>query len=201
MARKIIAILTAVAAATLVVGVAWASSGDDTSTSVTGAGSSTSTSADTATSDTSNISTPTTSDDTTSTSDVTVTTSGSTTSTTSDDTTSTSSGSTTSTSIGNTTSTSSGSTTSTSVDDNGGGQGPPDGQSTYSIPGLGTVTIAVQSGSLILVNVTAPGWTVVIEKEESDRIEIEFTNGEAEAEFEARIRGSLIEVEAEVDPD
>lgn len=77
----------------------------------------------------------------------------------------------------------------------------PDGQSTYAIPGLGTITIAVRSGALVLVDVTAPGWTVDIEKEEPDRIEIEFFKGEAEAEFEAKVNNGQIEVKTEIDSD
>lgn len=200
MIRKMIATFTAVTAALLVVGVAWASGDDDTSTSVTSAGSSTSTSGDTATSVTSatSASTPTTSGATTSSSDATEGNSPPT-SLASNSTTSTSLGATTSTSSGSTTSTSSGSSTSTSL--GGNDQAPPDGQSTYSIPGLGNVTIAVRSGSLALVNVTAPGWNVEIDKEEADRIEIEFERDDAEAKFEARIRGSQIDVKTEVDSD
>jgi hypothetical protein len=51
------------------------------------------------------------------------------------------------------------------------------------------------------VNVTAPGWSVEIEKEEADRIEIEFQNGNAEAEFEARISDGRVDVKTEVDSD
>lgn len=78
----------------------------------------------------------------------------------------------------------------------------PDGVSTHAIPGVGTVTIEVQAGQLILVDVSAPGWAVEREKIESDRIELELTSSlDAEAEFEARLKDGGVEVEVEVDLD
>ena len=196
MLNKMIAIGTSVLTALLVVGVAWAATGDTTSPTVTNAGASTSTSSDTATSVTAittESSTPTTLDDTTSSTNQTV--------TTIEDSTGTSAagGATTSTTAGSTTSTSSGASTSTSFDDSK--VAPPDGVSSYSIPGVGTVTIEVRGGSLHLQAISAPGWIYEVEKAESDRIEIEFESGEAEAEFEARIHHGGIEVRSEVDSD
>jgi hypothetical protein len=64
---------------------------------------------------------------------------------------------------------------------------------------VGQVTIAVIGGRLALVDVSAPGWAIKLDKVESDRIEIEFESGEAEAEFEARVRGDRVQVDIEVD--
>jgi hypothetical protein len=76
----------------------------------------------------------------------------------------------------------------------------PDGITTHTIPGVGTVTIEAFAGELFLTSVSAPGWNVEREKIEKDRIELEFTNDlDAEAEFEARIRDGRIEVRIEVD--
>jgi hypothetical protein len=79
-----------------------------------------------------------------------------------------------------TTSTTVDSTTSTTADDN---PVPPDGETTYEISGVGTVTIAVTNGQLSLIDVSAPGWEVEIEKLESDRIEIDFSNGDSDERF------------------
>jgi hypothetical protein len=72
---------------------------------------------------------------------------------------------------------------------------------THNIPGVGTVTIEVFEGILYLSSVSAPGWDVSRDKVEPDRIEIEFTSGEAEAEFEARLRAGGVDVKTEVDTD
>ena len=206
MFRKTIATLTAVTAALLVVGVAWASGDDDTSTSVTAAGSSSITVASTGTSlDGSTVtslgdrSTSTSLEGTTATS---LDDDGTTATSLDDD-------GTTSTSLGDdgttvptsrsTTSTSAGSSTSTSFDDSD--VRPGDGRTTHNLPGVGTVTIEVRAGALILVDVNAPGWNVELDKVEHDRIEIEFTSGEAEAEFEARIEGARVDFEMEIDSD
>jgi len=61
------------------------------------------------------------------------------------------------------------------------------------------VTIEVRAGVLVLVDVSAPGWSVELEKVEKDRIEIGFRLGEAEAKFEARIEGARVNVEIELD--
>jgi hypothetical protein len=66
---------------------------------------------------------------------------------------------------------------------------------------VGTVTVEVRSGSLILVEVSAPDWRYKIEESEADRIEIEFESGEVEAEFEARIHNGGVEVRTRVDSD
>ena len=72
---------------------------------------------------------------------------------------------------------------------------------THNIPGVGTVTIEVFEGALYLSGVSAPGWEVERDKIEPDRIELEFTSGEAEAEFEARLRAGGVDVKIEVDSD
>src|SRR5918996_1259450 len=196
MTKKLIGVFTTIVAALAVVGVAWASGDDDTPTSNTAA---TETSARVS----SSVSTPSTEG----------TVPDSSTSTSVDDnggdreddpeddssTTSTSIASTTSTSAAGTTSTSidddddDTSTTSTTIDDND-RVVVPDGITTHNIPGVGAVSIEVSGGQLFLVTVSAPGWTVEQDKIERDRIELEFTNGEAEAEFEARIRDGRVEV-------
>jgi hypothetical protein len=207
MFRKMIATFTAVTAALLVVGVAWASGDDDTSTSVTAAGSSSVTVDSTGTSLDDSTGTSVDDDSGTSTSldDSTVTSLGDngTTSTSQDDgTTSTSlddDDHATVTTIQSTTSTSTGSSTSTSLDDST--LRPADGRSTHDLPGVGSVTIEVRAGVLVLLDVSAPGWSVELDKVEHDRIEIEFTSGESEAEFEARIEGARVDVEIEIDSD
>ena len=64
------------------------------------------------------------------------------------------------------------------------------GVHTYAVAGVGEVTIEVLSDGLRLVSVNAPGWTIEIDKAESDKIEIEFRRGEEEAEFEAELHSN-----------
>jgi hypothetical protein len=200
MTKKLLWLFTTIVAALAVVGVAWASGDDDTSTSITAA-------TETSASVSSDVSTPSTEgtvpDSSTSTSV------NASTSTSAEGSTSTSLDndptSTTSTSIAATTSTSiddddDDATTSTTVDDND-RVVVPDGITTHNIPGVGAVSIEVSGGQLFLVTVFAPGWTVEHDKIESDRIELEFTNGDAEAEFEARINDARVEVDVEIDSD
>ncbi|MFZ0015126.1 MAG: hypothetical protein WAL25_13535 [Acidimicrobiia bacterium] len=208
MLRRTIATITAAAAALLVVGVAWASGGDATSTSVTSA-EATGTSLDDRSSTSVSPTSPTTTTDDSATSTVGRPTSTSTSLDDRDD------GDdddrsgedrgrrdddTTATTITPTTSTSIGTSSSTSHDDST-GRVPPDSRTTYDIPGVGQVTIEVVGGRLSLVDVSAPGWTIGLDKVESDRIEIELVSGDAEARFEARVRGERVEVETEVDTD
>jgi hypothetical protein len=197
MIKKMLGTFTAMVAALAVVGVAWASTDDSTSTSVTMANSTNSSIDDSpSTSVTTDISTPTTVDD-----------DRSSTSTSAGSSTSTSSGASTSSSRDDhggdddrsTTSSTFGSTTSTSLDDNDDRTVVAEGRSTHRIPGVGTVTIEVSGSMLTLVDVSAPGWNVETDKLESDRIELEFRAGEAEAEFEARIHDGRVEVEIDID--
>lgn len=203
MIKKMLAVSTSIVAALAVVGVAWASGNDDTSTSVTAATeTSASVSADVSTPST-EVTIPTSSPSTS------VSTSSSTSADVSTSTSLDDDASSTSTSIaGNTstsaagsaaTSTSIGSSTSTSVDDSD-RRAVPEGITAHTVPGVGTVTIEVFAGQLFLVNVSAPGWSVEYEKLESDRIELEFTSAlDAEAEFEARIDNGRVEVRIDVD--
>lgn len=179
MIQKMTGVFTAVVAALLMVGVAWAG-GDDDSTSVTSPGSTIVRIEDTSIPGDTSSSTPTSVD-------------GSVTSTTVDPI------STTSTIVGATTPTTIGDTRSTSLDDDDDQRDEatiaPSGRTTHFIRGVGTVTIEVSDGRLVLVSVSAPGWVIEHDKVESDRIEIEFTSGDAEAEFEAEIKDHGVEIE------
>lgn len=206
MIRKALGIFTSVVAAMAVVGVAWAAgdvmSGTDRSTSSTPVpgieldDSTTSTGAITP-----EVSTPTTVRSTTSTSDDDGSSSSSSTPTSIVSTTSTSVHDTTSTSSGtSTTSTTVGSSTSTSLDDND-RAAVPDGVTTYQLAGVGSITIEVFEGQLYLSSVSAPGWEIEEQRVEPDRIEVELVSGDAEAEFEARIKHGRVDVETEIDLD
>lgn len=72
---------------------------------------------------------------------------------------------------------------------------------TYQLAGVGSITIEVFQGRLHLSAVTAPGWAIEEQRVEPDRIEVELVSGEAEAEFEARIKNGRVEVETEIDLD
>lgn len=201
MTKRLLGVFTTIVTALAVVGVAWAGTGADTSASIA---------ADTS----AQVETSTSQDDGSS-STVAATVDSSTSTSVDDDrnedssTTSTSVASTTSTSAADTTSTSvddddddddATSTTSTTLDDRDGAV-VPDEITTHTIPGVGAVTIEAFAGQLFLVSVSAPGWEVEHDKIESDRIELEFIKGDAEAEFEARIHDARVEVRIEVDLD
>lgn len=206
MIKKMLGVFTSVIAALAVVGVAWAGTDDGTSTSVTAAGES---------------ATSVSIDDSSSSTDATVASSteatvASSTGATLDSSTSTSAEAATSTSAEAATSTSldddreddddledddDSSTTTTTIDDHD-RVTVPDGVTTHTIPGVGSVTIEVSAGQMTLVSVSAPGWDIEHDKLESDRIELEFTNTlDVEAEFEARIENGRVKVEIEVDSD
>lgn len=193
MFRKMLGVFTAVSAGLLFVGVAWAtsdsagsSSSSTTDVSVTSSAAESLTSSSTSGSVTSTSSGPATSS-TSSTSDTTVTTSASTTST----------------SAASTTSTSTGSSTATTDDDDEELEaGLEIGVSTHLMSGVGSVTVEVTAdGRLALVSWTAPGWTLERQRVESDRVELKWALGDAEAEFEARLDNGRIEVEIEHDSD
>ena len=186
--KKMIGVFTSIVAALSVVGVAWAGTDDNTSMSVSAATESTTDVSvdDSATRATVDASTATSLDDH---------------GDDDDSSTSTSIAAATSTSASGSSATSTmvGSSTSTSFDDND-RKTVPDGVTTHIIPGVGSVIVEVSAGQLILVNVSAPGWSVEHDKLESDRIELEFTNTlDAEAEFEVRINDGRVEVRIEVD--
>lgn len=203
MIKKMLGVFTSVIAALVVVGVAWAGTDDGTSTSVTAA---TETAADVSVDDSSASADAAMESSSSAAADssASAATEASTSAAVEASTSSSVEGdapSTTSTSLdsSSTTSTTADSTTSTSVDDSD-DRSPPDGVTTHLIPGVGTVTIEINAGQMILVDVTAPGWNVEHDKLESDRIELELTNAlQAEAEFEARINDGRVEVRIEVD--
>jgi hypothetical protein len=178
MTRKLLGIFTTVVAALLVVGVAWASDdrGPDDST-----GSTTATSVGSS----SSITSPT----------------SSSTSVTSPNSSSTSVTS----STGSTSVTSSTNSTGTTIDDDDDDKDDDDKEvvvasgGTFQVPGVGSVTIDIVDGRLVLVDVSAPGWDVNVDKNGTDKIEVEFRKGDAEAEFEAELETGRLRIEVEND--
>ncbi|HVR76970.1 MAG TPA: hypothetical protein VMS99_01120 [Acidimicrobiia bacterium] len=195
MARKMFGVFTAVAAALLLVGVAWASgdrASDDSSSgsfassgSLVGSGSVTSVSSPSVSSQVTNTSL----DDNSSTS----------TSVDSASTSSTVDNSSTSTTIDD-----HGGTTNTTIDDHGDkdetrSPAPVNSDPTsYQVGGAGTVTVQIVTGQLVLLDVTATkGWSFEVDKSGGRDIKIEFESGESEAEFEAKLRDGQIRIEVE----
>ncbi len=68
---------------------------------------------------------------------------------------------------------------------------------TFKVADGVTVTVDLQGGALVLVDVSAPGWAVEIKDRESDRIRIRFEKSGARAEFEAELDDGRLEVEIE----
>ena len=210
MFRKMLGTFTAVAAALLLVGVAWASGDDarddsssgssavsanaDVSSSGSLATESTGTSLDDNSTSTSlNDSTSTSLDDRSS-------------STTIDD------NSSTSISLVDTstsTSTTIDSTTSTSIDDNGSTSSTIDDNQTvpittdsktYDVNGAGTVSLQVVAGQLVLIDASAAsGWSMELDKADSREIKVEFESGDSDAKFEAKIHNGVLRVKIERD--
>lgn len=195
MFRKMIGVFTAVAAALLLVGVAWASGGagrDDPGTGSLGTTASSSTE-----------STGTSLEDNTSTS-----TAASSATTSVDDSSTTSitviDPSTTSTTIDTTTSTSVGDgSTSTTVDDHNREEtrapAPVNIRPTsYQVGSGGTVIVQIVGGQLVLVDaVAAPGWALEVDKADGLEVKVEFENGESDAKFEAKIDNGELRVRVE----
>lgn len=178
--KRALGLFTTIVVALAVVGVAWATDDNSTSTSAQ-AGVSSTIKASSASSTSSTVAGSSTSSSTIDSS--TSTTVGSSSSSIDDD-------STTSTTVA-------GSTSSTIGDD-----GPvPDGVSVHAIPGVGLVTIEVSGGAFFLLDVSAPGWTIEKQRVERDRIRLELVKGEAEARFEASAHDGRLEVKTEVDSD
>lgn len=182
MYRKMIGVFTAVAAALLLVGVAWANSGDSSASTSLDDATSTSVASDSSTTDV-------TSSSSTSIDGGTVTTldGGSSSSTTVDD--------------NSSTTTPSGSTSTTlddDEDDDDEGTALVDGVTVYSVGLAGTVTIEVKAGQLALIAVSPnAGWTYEVEKSYWDEIEVQFEKGESEAEIEVEIEDGKLQVEIE----
>jgi hypothetical protein len=62
----------------------------------------------------------------------------------------------------------------------------------------GTVTVQSTDGQLILIAATAaPGWETEVDRDDGERVEVEFTDGESEAEFEARVHNGELRVRIE----
>ncbi|MEE9178496.1 MAG: hypothetical protein V3U46_08710 [Acidimicrobiia bacterium] len=192
MARKMLGVFTAVAAAMLLVGVAWA--GTDSAEELS------STEATAATITDEGVTVPTTADD----EDDDDTTSTSVHDDEDDDDTTTSTtipGDTTTTSIHDDDEDDDDTTTSTSIhhDDDDEVEVFEDQRVVHDIPGVGRVTVEIIDGRLELVSVSAPGWDIEIERAQADRVEVEFERGSDEVEFEARIDHGKIEIEIELE--
>jgi len=67
----------------------------------------------------------------------------------------------------------------------------------YDIPGVGSVTVEIVAGRLELVNVSAPGWDVEVKTADPDEVEVKIRNGSDEVEFEAEIERGKIKIEIE----
>ncbi len=176
--RKLLGLFTAITAALVVVGAAWAASDAPEEPRVLAplavAGTATSSSSPTSSSSTASES-----------SSTSVTTPASSSPSTSTP------GNSSSTSTPGASSTSTSGSTSTTVEEEfvaaGGG--------TFRVADGVTVTVDLQGGALVLVDVSAPGWAVEIKDQESDRIRIRFEKTGAHAEFEAELDDGRLEIE------
>ena len=207
MLRKSLGVFTALVAALLLVGVAWASGntvqdvsssgseGTPPSSNVSSSSGSLVTASTGTSPDSSSTSSSVAANSTTSISLVDT----SSTSTTVDATTSTSldDGSTTS------TTTPEGST-STTVDDNDREEtrGPApvnSGPTTYQVGTAGMVTVQITGGQLVLVDaIAATGWTLELDKADGREVKVEFESGGSDAKFEAKIDN--VELRVRVEP-
>jgi hypothetical protein len=95
-----------------------------------------------------------------------------------------------------TTSNSGSSTSTTNTTGTTGGSSLPTGSITYNLDGAGTVTVIFANGGMTLGSINpAAGWTIEKSEHKSDEIEVELTNGDAEAELKVKINNGVLEVE------
>ena len=88
------------------------------------------------------------------------------------------------------------STTSSTTSTTGKSSSLPTGSVTYNLGTAGTVTINFANGGMTLGMINpAGGWTVAKSEQTSDEIEVELTNGDAEAELKVKINNGVLEVE------
>ena len=100
--------------------------------------------------------------------------------------------STTSTTSGFGSSTSTTSTTNTT----GGSSSLPTGSVTYNLDGAGAVTVIFANGGMTIGSINpAAGWMIDDSEQKSDEIQVELTNGDAEAELRVKINNGVLEVE------
>ena len=69
------------------------------------------------------------------------------------------------------------------------------------IPGVGTVSVDLVAGSLVLVSASAPGWSIEVEEMTPEKIVVRFRQGENEAKFKADLENDAIDIEVELGPD
>ncbi len=68
----------------------------------------------------------------------------------------------------------------------------------YDIPEVGRVTVGIVDGRLE-VDVSAPDWDIEIESDEADHVEVKFRKGSDQVEFEAEIEDGKIKIEVELE--
>jgi len=70
----------------------------------------------------------------------------------------------------------------------------------YDVNGAGSVSIQVVAGKLVLLHAeAASGWALNVDKADARDIKMEFENGDSDAGFEAKIRDGELRVEIERD--
>ena len=66
----------------------------------------------------------------------------------------------------------------------------------YDVHGAGSVTVQLVAGNLLLVDAGAvTGWSLEVDKDDGRDIRVEFENGDSDASFEAKIRDGEVRVE------
>jgi len=67
---------------------------------------------------------------------------------------------------------------------------------TYDVEGAGSVSVQLVSGKLVLVDAQATsGWSLEVDKDDGRDIRVKFENGDSDARFEAKIRHGAVRVE------
>ena len=71
-----------------------------------------------------------------------------------------------------------------------------DGTYSYNVGSAGSVTVIVENGIMRLGSaIPKSGWSVSVEKNESDRVRVEFDNGDDDIEIDIRVEGSHLSVD------
>jgi len=74
------------------------------------------------------------------------------------------------------------------------------GATAFEVKGVGTVSLAIEGGRLVVKQV-ASSWKYTVESDEDNEIEVKFRSGDREVEFEAVLKGGTIRTKVETESD
>ena len=92
------------------------------------------------------------------------------------------------------------SSTSTTVDNDSSAEQVTNDPKTYEVEGVGALTIQVVADKLVVLQVeVVSGWDFEVDEASARRVKVEFRNGSTEAEFEAELEHGKVKIEVKRD--